>query len=451
MTSVKSSGSLTEALLPILRRPIDLRTRQRAAWHLVDWLGCALIGQRSEVAETFRRELAPETISDLMLSGRDPARLALAIGSFGSILEMDDVHRTAILHPGPVVIPAALSVPGEHRGDRFLDAVIRGYEAMIRLGIAIGPAHYRYYHNTASCGGFGSAIAAGELMGLSDAELVSALGNAGSTAGGLWQCRNEPVMTKAFHPADASRRGVQAARLAAAGLTGARFILEGPQGLFAATAPQSDPNRLIEAMSPDWQIEETSFKPWPACRHAHAVIDAALLVRDRVDPGRIRHIDIATYADAQLFCDKPSPQTETEAKFSLQHSVAVVFAEGLPTLPAFRPERLDEDDFVSFRKIASVSADQQFTDAYPRHFGARVTIHLDDGTTLTESVADALGDSENPLGQEAVIEKCRNLMDEAGISATLADRLIAQALALAEGAPVLDLKTSLAEALRPAA
>ena len=451
MTAEGDKRSLTEALLPVLRRPIDSRTRQRAACHLVDWLGCALIGQRSEIADVFRRELAPETVSDLLLSGRDPSRLAMALGSLGSVLEMDDVHRTAILHPGPVVFPAAFSVSGEAGGKEFLDAAIRGYEAMIRLGIALGQGHYRYYHNTATCGGFGSVIAAAELMRLDDAAVVAALGNAASTAGGLWQCRNEPVMTKGFHPADAARRGVQAARLAAAGLTGTRFILEGPQGLFAATAPDSDRQRLIETMSPDWQIEETSFKPWPACRHAHAAIDAALLLRERVDPRTIRRIGIATYRDARIFCDKPEPRTEAEAKFSLQHSVAVVFAEGLPTLPAFRPDRLQDEAFVHFRRKASVSEDDRYTSAYPRHFGTAVTVELDDGSTVTEAVADALGDSENPLGQEAVIAKCRGLLNEARISAPLADRLISQALALAEGAPVLDLKISLAQALQPAA
>lgn len=435
----------------MLDRPIEERVRQRAVLHLVDWLGCALIGQRSAIAEVYRRELAPETVADLLLSGRDPARVAMALGSLGSVLEMDDVHRTAILHPGPVVFSAAFSFPGDVGGHKFLDAVIRGYEAMIRLGIAVGQGHYRYYHNTATCGGFGSVIAMAELLDLEDPIVVSALGNAASVSGGLWQCRNEPVLTKSFHPADAARRGVQATRLAAAGMTGTRFILEGPQGLFAATAPESDPQRLVEAMSPEWQIEETSFKPWPACRHAHAAIDAALLVRERVDLRAIRRIDIATYRDAQIFCDKPEPQTEMEAKFSLQHSVAVVFAEGSPTLPAFSPERLQEQDFKHFRSKVNVASDAFYTNAYPRHFGASVTVELNDGSTATEAVSDALGDSENPLSQGAVISKCRGLMHHAQIPDHLADRLISQALALAEGAPVLDLKLSLAEALRSAA
>src|SRR5690606_5715698 len=172
--------------------------------HLVDWVGCALIGKDSDVAAAFSRELQPHSIAGLLSQNNDPARLAMALGGLGSILEMDDVHRTAILHPGPVIIPASLAAANdEASGEDFLDAVIRGYDAMIRLGIAVGTGHYAFFHNTATCGGFGSAFAAGELLGLNDRQKIWAVGNAMSIAGGLWQCRNEPVMTKPFHCAEA--------------------------------------------------------------------------------------------------------------------------------------------------------------------------------------------------------------------------------------------------------
>jgi 2-methylcitrate dehydratase PrpD len=443
--------SLTEELQAILSRPVDAAARERACLHLVDWLGCALIGRRSETAAVFERELLPETIGDLIAGGSDPARLALAAGSFGSILEMDDVHRTAILHPGPVVFPAALAAAGKTSGRQFLDAVIRGYEAMIRLGIAVGAGHYAFFHNTATCGGFGSAAAAGELMGLGEQQKVWALGNAMSVAGGLWQCRNEPVMTKPFHCADAARRGVQAARMAAAGLTGPRFILEGPQGLFAASCPGSDPRVLVRDPEAAWLIGETSFKPWPACRHAHAAIDAALALRARIDPKAIRAIDIQAYADAVTFCDRSAPETENQAKFSLQHSVAVVFADGLPTLAAFKPEVLSRADYAHYRRLASVREDDRLSSAYPSHFGSAVTVELADGSRLTENVPDALGDSENPLSADAVVAKSLDLMAQAGIDAGLAARLVDQAKDLAGGGSFAAFRSSLAEAFRTAA
>ena len=44
-------------------------------------------------------------------------------------------------------------------------------------------------------------------------------------------------------------------------------------------------------------LHQTSFKPWPACRHTHPTIDATLALRD-MKLGRPEHIVIETYADA---------------------------------------------------------------------------------------------------------------------------------------------------------
>ena len=64
-----------------------------------------------------------------------------------NLFEMDDLHRLAIVHPGPVVVPAALALAEREGADggAFLDAVVRGYEAAIRIGSALGQDHYEYW------------------------------------------------------------------------------------------------------------------------------------------------------------------------------------------------------------------------------------------------------------------------------------------------------------------
>jgi 2-methylcitrate dehydratase PrpD len=324
MTGLADEKSVTERLVGLLARPISASDRQRAARHLVDWIGCAAIGRATETGRCIEAEAAGATTGSVQLFGAqrtDPATAAFVLGGFGSILEMDDVHRAALLHPGPVVIPAALAAAtDETQADDVLDAIIRGYEAMIRLGAAVGPGHYAFFHNTATCGGFGAAAAAGSLLGLDPVAMVAALGNAGSTAGGFWQCRNEPVMTKTLHVAEAARRGLIAARLSARGFTGPRYVLEGPQGFFAATCPGASPDDVVADDESGWKIAETSFKPWPACRHAHAAIDAALALRDELDGRPIAAIAIDTYADAKLFCDRPRPGKIQPAARRRRHS-----------------------------------------------------------------------------------------------------------------------------------
>jgi 2-methylcitrate dehydratase PrpD len=289
-------------------------------------------------------------------------------------------------------------------------------------------------------GVFGSAAACASLLGLDPTRTVWALGNAGTQAGGVWQCRHEPVMTKQLHTARAAAMGLEAARLAAFGLTGPRLILEGPQGVFAGLATDAKPHRVLDAPDAPWLVHETSFKPWPACRHAHPTIDAALALRERIADRAIEAVRVESYADALAFCDRAAPRTTVEAKFSLQHAVAVALLDGKPPLCAFDPPALDRADLAALRARVTVAEDPALTRAYPAHFGAAVAVTLTDGTTLREAMPDALGDPENPLDDAAIIAKARMLMESAGVAP---DGIVAAALALAEGAPVAALNDAL--------
>lgn len=432
----RPEASVTERLVPLLRRPVDEATRARAALHVLDWIGCATAGSVSEAGRAFLRFAGQASPGPgrVVGGGSVPAReAAFANGAFGNVLEMDDVHRAAILHPGPVVIPAALAAAQARRagGPAFLDAVVRGYEAMIRLGRAVGPAHYRHFHNTSTCGPFGAAAAVGDLIGLDDAAFADALGNAGTQAAGFWQCRHEPVMTKQLHTARAAQAGYDAALLAGEGVTGPRLILEGPQGFFAATAPDGDPARVLGGEDGPWLVFATSFKPWPACRHCHPAIDAALALRPRLAGRAVRNVEIGAYRDAVVFCDRRRPETGLEAKFSLQHAVAIALLDGQPGLDAFEPSRFARrSDLANLRDRARVIEDPSLTARYPAHFGARLAVVAADGERLEAEVADALGDPENPLGEEALVDKARLLMGSAGIDPAPVEAAVAAALAL---------------------
>ncbi len=409
---------VSAALVALLDRPIRHEDRTVAALHLLDWIGCALIGTTDPVGRAIARLSGPP----FALAGSGTAAAAGALGALGSLFEMDDVHKAALLHPGPVVAATVAALPGRDP----LRALLRGYEAMIRLGRAVGPAHYAQFHNTGTCGGIGAVVAAATALDLTPAQTVDAIGHAMSLAGGLWQCRNEPVATKHLHVAEAARRGVQAALYAQVGLAGPRFILEGPQGFFAGMARDGSPARILEPAA-DWLIHEVSFKPWPACRHSHPAIDAALALRDRLDAPPAA-IHIASYRDALLFCDNPDPETAAQARFSLQHAVAVALRQGKPAPAAFDPTALPA--MADLRAITSLAEDAALTAAYPARFGAEVRVTTARGTTLTERVTDAWGDPENPMDADAVTAKFYRLAEAAGLAPDLAAAIRAAALAL---------------------
>lgn len=331
----------------------------------------------------------------------------------GNVLEMDDVHRAAILHPGPTVWPAALGIDSGSM-DAVLDAAVRGYEAVIAIGATFDARHYASWHNTATAGGFGAAAAAASMLECDLDQTISALGLAGSVSGGFWRMRHEPVTAKQWHAAHAAETGASAAYYARHGVTGPRFILEGEQGLYAATCDTPLPLELGDG----WRIFEVSFKPWGACRHAHPAIDAALELRDA---GLLDgDILIETYRDALTFCDRPAPSTTHEAKFSLQHAVAIVAERGEPVLADFEPDAIAA--LAARRAQVTVRESQEFTARYPQHFGARITA----GSARVERI-DTLGDPERPLDEAGIVSKARALMAWGGVGGD-ADMAIAACL-----------------------
>ncbi|WP_109807311.1 MmgE/PrpD family protein [Sphingosinithalassobacter portus] len=393
-----TGASLTRRLARTLRRPVCVEDRQRARIHLLDWMGCVAGASDAPVAAHIpMQEDALERASWL-----------------GNVLEMDDIHRMSILHPGPVIWPAALSRPGCSL-EQALDAAISGYQAMIAVGCCFDARHYAFYHTTATAGVFGAAVAAAMLNGADEDALTSAMGLAGSMSGGLWRMRHEDCDAKQFHVARAAANGMAAAAAALSGVRGPEYILEGEQGLFAATCANPRPMPLEDR----WTIHDVSIKPWAACRHAHPSIDAALRLREQ---GPLDGpIEVRTYADAIRFCDRPDPVTVLDAKFSLQHAVALIAERGAVQLDDFGPEAIRA--LAPVRARISVVEDPALSAAYPEHYGASIRCG---GRSAV--VMDTLGDPDNPLDDAGCIAKfaalarwggCDDPLIDAGLSAAL--------------------------------
>mgnify|MGYP002780725102 CR=1 FL=1 len=378
---------MTEPLLvqlaTSLARPVGESERKRARLHLLDWLACVAGARRAE-----------------LFAGDALQRATL----LGNVLEMDDVHRRGRLHPGPVIWPAVIGAHGAM--DNLLDAAVRGYEAMIAVGETFDDEHYAHFHPTATAGVFGAAAASA-----SQGAMHSALGFAGSVSGGLWQMRHEAGAGKQWHVLHAVATGRRAAAFAAMGNVGPTRVLEGPQGLYAATCAKARPMRL----GTSWKISEVSFKPWAACRHAHPAIDAAMELRAK---GMLRPpFHVETYADALVFCDRPSPTSEIEAKFSLQHALAVV-ADGRNAVPGdFTMDAVGA--LAHLRAQVDIVEDSAISARYAAHFGARVN-----GLELI----DTRGDPERPIDEATIVNKMSTLARWGGLQPAEAERARAVAL-----------------------
>ncbi|MGI9626595.1 MAG: MmgE/PrpD family protein, partial [Longimicrobiales bacterium] len=348
----------------------DLRA---ASFFVLDALASAVGAQRTEPGRIFLEWWAER--------GQNVASETFTLAGLIHILEMDDLHRESVTHPGCVVIPAAWATATRHgkSGAEFLTAVLRGYEVMARIGAAVGPAHYKIWHNTATCGPFGSAAATSALLGLTEERVVWALGNAGTQASGLWEFIEEGALTKHLHAARAAEAGLSAAELARRGLTGPTRILEGGRGFFRAMCPDGNPKRVLGRPDDPWELTRTSIKPWPSCRHTHPTIDAALALRTEESAagswGELAEsvVRVETYGEALALCDRPTPTSAYEAKFSLQFCVAAALKHGEVGLTSFdeEPRAAHAADGVA----VTVAVDPGLQAAYPDQWGARVTLH----------------------------------------------------------------------------
>src|SRR6185503_15322892 len=132
---------------------------------VIDWHAALLPG--AVVAPAVLLEKAfPEELdrgdARLALGRKATVRAAALInGAASHTVEVDDIFRDGIYHPGAPTIPAALALAQAHgvSGEDFLRAVVVGYEISTRIGAAMGRAHYKYWHNTGTIGVFGACAA----------------------------------------------------------------------------------------------------------------------------------------------------------------------------------------------------------------------------------------------------------------------------------------------------
>ena len=428
------SETLTQGLIKLIReKPIATADLEKTALFTLDAIANMIAGRNTEPGRKLLEWGA----------GRmgDSGRRAFVMAGLTHILEVDDVHRASVVHTGAVTVPAvfALAAGSDIPGETILRAVLYGFESTSRVGMAVGPAHYRVWHNTATCGPYGSAMAAATILGLDDEQAMYALGNAGTQSGGVWEFLKTGAMSKHLHAGRAAEAGVVAAELAALGFTGPPAILEGPTGFFMAACPDPDPGAILRDPLAPWQVHATSIKPWPSCRHTHPAIDASLALAGQIDLSSVSVIDVATYAAALDVCDRPVVNTDYEAKFSLQHSVAVALQRGKMDFAAFGDEA--RADAAPLAAKVRLSAADPYATSYPVSWGAGITVELTDGTRVESVTTECKGDPEAALSADEMIAKARDLMRYAGVNDSA--RIIDGVLDLANGGKAIDVNDML--------
>ncbi|MFJ8064696.1 MmgE/PrpD family protein [Psychrobacillus sp. NPDC096426] len=403
---------------------------------ILDYFGSAIAGSNKvpvQMISELVKEMGGSEQASLFTGGKSSAiNAALVNGAASHVVELDDIHKGSIIHAATVVIPAALAVAQWKKlsGKELITAIVIGYEVCFRIGEAVSPSHYYYWHNTATCGTFGAAIAAAKLLHLTEDEMVFALGNAGTQAAGLWEFIVDGAMTKQLHSGKAAMNGVLAALLAHKGFTGPRKILEGDRGFFKAMSDQYDASKITEGLGKEFKILENSFKIHASCRHTHHAIDLLIEIFQERRPTfeEIESITVKSYKAAIDITDNDDPTTEYAAKFSLQFCSALAILTGSAGLADFNESTLWDSQIRQLLKKVHVSIDPHINANYPEQWGATVEVVLANGETIHKQSDFPKGDPENAVTAEELIDKFTNMTNE--ISDIKKQQIIRDILAL---------------------
>jgi 2-methylcitrate dehydratase PrpD len=399
---------------------IPAPVRERAKLHILDALG---VGFASHAYPFSASAIAgvqaiggSGSCTVLGHSGRFEVRdAALLNGILVHGLDFDDTHLGSIIHPTTTSLPVAMSL-GESlgaSGEELLCAFVAGAETSIRIGAAVkGGFHHVGYHATGVVSHFGSAIAAGRLIGLDADQLTSAQGIAGSTASGIQVFLEEGAWTKRMHPGWGAVAGITAARLAQHGFVGPTRPYEGKFGLFQthlqAEAAHVDMGALTGGLGDEWRFGETALKPYPVCHFIHGCADAAIALHGEISaeeivavraflPEPTLHI-VAEPAEA-----KERPTTEYEGKFSAQFVIASCLIKGRMGLPDLQPEAFADPQIMALTAKVKCFADPD--SAFPTYFSGGLEVDLRDGRTLKRHVLVNSGAGERALSTHEVVAK----------------------------------------------
>ena len=400
---------------------------EHARRSVTDWLGSALGGsieKPAQLAQQVAARLGSSDEATVFSAGRaSAAAAAFANGVASHILELDDIHRGSTVHAAAPIIPAALAVAEREHADgrAFLAAVTIGYEAAFRIGEAVNPSHYYFFHPTGTVATFGAAAAAGSLLHLSVDDMVNALGSAGTQAAALWEFNADGAMSKHLHPGKAAMNGILAADLARAGFTGATRILEGERGFFRAFSTSFDASRMTDGLGTRWKIGENGYKLYSCCAHTHTAVDCALDVRARRRWSKddvlreVNGITIETYGPGYEIVKEMHPRTPYQAKFSLGYCVAAAILEGSLGLEQFADGRFGPDGVRDraiaelLRRVRVVVADD-LTAQYPGAWPVRLTLSMSSGTVERAASEYPRGNAENPVSTAELEKKFTTLV-----------------------------------------
>src|SRR5262245_7662522 len=387
--------------------PEDVRHEARRS--LINVIGCAIGGSPHPAVTTAIRALSPfsgeRTASIVGRPERlDPLHASLMNGISSHVEDYDDTTPKNYSHTSSPVSSALLAYASANRvrGRDFVEAFILGFEAASRVGNVVYPAHYDVgWHMTGTIGVFGAAAAIGKLIGLTDQQMVWALGLAATQAAGLREMFG--AMGKAFHPGRSAQNGYAAALLAQEGFTGSDTGIDGPRGFAAVQAAQYDLSKITSRLGVDFDLRANTYKPFPCGIVIHPTIDACIQIArsHALKPQQIAAVRLQVAPLVLDLCRKKHISVGLEGKFSVYHAAAIGLVRGKAGLAEFSDATVNDLDVKTVRETkVTATADPAIAED-----AVHVEVELSSGERIHKQVDHAIGNLARPMTDRELEEK----------------------------------------------
>lgn len=353
---------------------------------------------------------------------------AVLVNAFHShLLELDDGNRVAMTHLGAPIFSTLLAVAEKENlslKDIFYGAVA-GYEAAVRIGSAIQPSHKRKgFHVTGTCSTIGCAVGTAVMLGYDKAELSNVLSAAATSGAGLLEVITGKSGQKPYNIAHAAQAGMDAA-LFGKYFAGPDDILGGPRGFLRCFSDAFREEALFGKRD-NPAILRIYRKPYAACRHCHAPIEAALFLREEagLEISEIDQIFVDTYDLAVYGHDHCQIEGVNSAKMSIPYGIAAALVYGSAGMEMFTLEKTVDSALQTVMDKVHVTAREELSALVPDKRVAIVKLVLKNGEAITKRVDYPKGEPENPMDLHDLQDKLRSLLVYTGYPEEFGNRIL---------------------------
>jgi len=387
---------------------------------ILDTLGCGIAGYTLANTEfhwifDLVKEVGGTPESMIFVEGFKTAasQAALVNGSLIHTIDFDDTHLGSISHLGAPVVSSTLAM-GEKAGadgPSLVTAVVLAYEVAARIGKAVMPSHYKYWHPTGTLGTIASAVVSSKLLGLKTEQVEQTISLAADGASGLRYCIDFGDFSKSLHPGFAARNGILAAQIIQKGAAGPKGILEYKSGFCEAYSDEPNMKSLTENLGTFYEIMTDSLKAFPTILCSHTPIQGTMKIalenNLRLEDIESIHLRVSPTAPGQGM--NYSPETPLAARLSIPYCVAMAVAARQISMDQFQEAKINDPQIREFMKKVSLESVPEFTQKYPGTLAAHVEIRTKKGSRFKGESIYPKGHPDNPMMDDEIKEKFRRL------------------------------------------